>query len=195
MLKDDNHSRRNLVVLSLAIIAVLVGGGSVKGNELTLPLVSISFSNPGNLATLAWIALAWYVYRYYIIHRGVFKKEFTASLFNYNEDSRVKAYINNDINIDSAHTSKGNWEFTIQNLRFKNWRLVGTLQRIDRDKNSTDYGREECITEGDDTQVIGPFMSARILTDCFISTPAASSYLMPHLLWLIAVFLGLINLL
>lgn len=66
--EDPNHTRRSLVVTSTAFIAFSLGGGHIKDNSLSLPLVNIEFAHVWVLAGLAWIGLFWFAFRYWQEH-------------------------------------------------------------------------------------------------------------------------------
>ena len=71
-IEDSNPERRNLAVMSMSIIVFYIGGGSVDGAEgLSLPLVTLHFKNPELLGCLAWIALFWFAFRYFVEYKYV----------------------------------------------------------------------------------------------------------------------------
>lgn len=71
-IEDGSPERRNLVVMSMSIIAFYVGGGTVDGAEgLSLPLVTLHFQNPELLGCLAWIVLFWFAFRYVIEYKYI----------------------------------------------------------------------------------------------------------------------------
>ena len=69
-IEDSNPERRNLVVLSMAIIAFYVGGCEIPASgEIELPLIKLKFTDAYHLAWLVWITLAWFLFRYWITER------------------------------------------------------------------------------------------------------------------------------
>jgi len=65
--EETNPLRRNLVVLSTAIIIFYVGGCEIPSSgEITLPLINLTFTNARHLAWLVWVALLWFLARYWI---------------------------------------------------------------------------------------------------------------------------------
>lgn len=68
---DNNPERRNLILLSMSIVAFHIGKGGVSGDEgLTLPIAKLTFENPLGLAVLALVILSWFAFRYWIEHQN-----------------------------------------------------------------------------------------------------------------------------
>lgn len=66
-IEDSNPERRNLVVLSMAIIAFYVGGCEIPASgDIELPLIKLKFTDAYHLAWLVWITLFWFVFRYFV---------------------------------------------------------------------------------------------------------------------------------
>lgn len=61
---DGNAERRNLTVLSLAIIVYFIAGARPTG-QIGLPLVNVTFSNTYMLVTVVWMMLFWFNFRYW----------------------------------------------------------------------------------------------------------------------------------
>ncbi len=64
-IQDIDPERRNLMVTSLGFIIFYLGEGKMESDKLTLPLVNIEFKNTVFLASMAWIMLFWFVFRYW----------------------------------------------------------------------------------------------------------------------------------
>lgn len=62
---DASPERRNLSVLSLAIIVYYVGGGYVADSSISLPMLNIGFTRPTALVVLLWGTLLWLHFRYW----------------------------------------------------------------------------------------------------------------------------------
>ena len=81
-IEDSNPERRNLVGASLAFIAYFYGGGVFTDGAVTLHVVSIKFAHTGFLTALAWAALFWFFYRYWLLHSGSFRKGFSSEIYD-----------------------------------------------------------------------------------------------------------------
>ena len=63
---DSNPERRNLTVLSLAIIVYYLAGGQFLNGEVNLMLINAKFNNPAMLVVFVWIMLCWFAFRYFV---------------------------------------------------------------------------------------------------------------------------------
>jgi len=79
-LQDSNPERRNLLVLSLSIIVFYLGGGEFTDNNIRLQIVNIHFSKPEVLGCFVWALLAWFAFRYWLVHQGAWTKEYYSDL-------------------------------------------------------------------------------------------------------------------
>ncbi len=68
-IEDSNPERRNLTVLSSAIIIYYLGEGKIQENTLTLEIVNVVFSNTEMLTIIVWVMLGWFTFRYLIENR------------------------------------------------------------------------------------------------------------------------------
>lgn len=57
--------RRNLVLLSAAFIVYYAADGSLDGAAVTVPGISVALGSPEAVGVLAWIALIWFIIRFY----------------------------------------------------------------------------------------------------------------------------------
>jgi hypothetical protein len=74
-IQDTNPERRNLVVLSLAIIIFYLADGSVVGDDLRFLIANIKFNKPDVIAIFIWAALGWFFLRYWQVNRGKYLQE------------------------------------------------------------------------------------------------------------------------
>lgn len=65
MINDSSPERRNLMVLSISIMLFYYAGGHVTSNVVSLPMISVEFSRPEVLVGAIWVALFWFIYRYW----------------------------------------------------------------------------------------------------------------------------------
>lgn len=75
---DNNPDRRNLIMLSLSIIIFYLGGGTLTDNSETvkLQLINVTFQNPQILVYFVWIMLFWFAYRYWLLNRDSWQREY-----------------------------------------------------------------------------------------------------------------------
>jgi|GEM_PF-4238735 len=64
-MEDSNIARRNLMFMSMAIIAYLYAGGQLADGKLTFQIISLQFEAQEKLAHLAWALFFWFWLRYY----------------------------------------------------------------------------------------------------------------------------------
>ena len=67
---DNNPERRNLIVLSLAIIVFYLGEGYLLKEEISFTLINIGFHNQDILVVLIWTLLGWFLFRYIVTNRN-----------------------------------------------------------------------------------------------------------------------------
>lgn len=64
MIQDGVAERRNLVVMSLAIMVYYWAGGEILVDEARLLLVSVKFHNPTVLFIFVWVLFIYFIFRY-----------------------------------------------------------------------------------------------------------------------------------
>lgn len=68
-IQDSSPERRNLTVMSLAIIVYYLAGGQFSEDEVKLLIVNIKFEHPLVLTFFVWIIFAWFYFRYFMSTR------------------------------------------------------------------------------------------------------------------------------
>lgn len=79
-ISESVPERRNLVVLSLAIILFYAAGGNFLDNTLALQVVRIEFSNRNFLRIFVWVSLVWFAYRYWLVQQGTWREGYLNEL-------------------------------------------------------------------------------------------------------------------
>ena len=69
-ISDNNPERRNLTLLSIAIIVFYLAGGYFVGDEIKLIIINVGFHNSDVLGYLVWVMLAWFLFKYWLTSRG-----------------------------------------------------------------------------------------------------------------------------
>ncbi|VVT32437.1 membrane hypothetical protein [Marinobacter salarius] len=94
MIADGHAERRNLTVLSIAIIVYFLGGATLKGHDLNLPMVSITFTNTWVLVVMVWVSLAWFQFRYWQEARANYRRDTNSKIESHAKgDGGLKRYI------------------------------------------------------------------------------------------------------
>ncbi len=65
-IEDNNKERKNLTLLSFAMIVFYLGGGEMVDSTLRLPLINLQFHCAPALGFLAWGVLVWFTFRYWL---------------------------------------------------------------------------------------------------------------------------------
>lgn len=63
---DSNPERRNLVVLSFAIIIFYLSGAKLQDDYLKLAFINVSIEDITSLIIIVWCMLGWFLFRYVI---------------------------------------------------------------------------------------------------------------------------------
>jgi hypothetical protein len=192
-IQDSNPERKNLVLTSVAFIAFFYGGGSFSSSTIRLQVINADFANPEFLGYMAWAMFLWFIYRYWIINRGVFSEAFRLEF----SDMSLKPYIKKhaskvighpliDDNDKGYHVSDMHWEVgavTVSCIYIEN---------VDRETDgrirSYSINKEKSLTKPLRlTSVTGWLVAFRATSDCFINQPSFSSYIVPYVLALSAI--------
>ena len=64
-IEESNPERKNLTILSTAIIVYDIAGGKFKDDVVQFPLVSLTFENRENLSLILLFFLLWFCFRYW----------------------------------------------------------------------------------------------------------------------------------
>ena len=195
--QDSNPERRNLVVTSVAFIAYYYGGGELANNSISLPVVSIRFANTGFIAAMAWAALFWFLYRYWLLHSGEFVKNFASEVYSYHD----KPYIERYAAKRTGRRYAGDKDDSEEGVRLRSLVWGGGCLRapysyitnIRRNKNTGAVESYTSATQGEIrfTDLHGWLIALVVTASCFFRKPSFSNYLMPYLVFVVAVF-GLI---
>ncbi|WP_286262041.1 hypothetical protein [Thalassotalea atypica] len=185
-LQDSNPERRNLSVLALSIIIFFLADGKFTDNTVRLQVINIDFSNPQILVVFVWGLLVWFMFRYWLIHQGEWRKDFYAELsyvpkFFYNKYLTKKFGLTNDYS-RSYHDDR-HWFMFDNNhgnsLKFKHIFKSEANAQLNETK--------DIITLGDKLLL---FLCAIYI---FFRKPSLSGHFVPYFLFLWACGLGVRN--
>ena len=117
---DNNPERRNLTILSLAIVIYYIGEGYLINPQISFTLINVGFKNKEALVVVVWVMLIWFLFRYVVTNRHSHGEDLAKSLLQINMDyAPVRTYlinkgvnINQNVNFDKAtvsFNSNSNW--------------------------------------------------------------------------------------
>lgn len=198
-IQDSNAERRNLTVMSVCFLEYFLADGKLQDSVLKLPVVSVEFHRPTVIATMAWVALFWFVYRYWLGNKGKFKDEFTEEFRRWTLDSSIKMYLAKRIGEKLAEADEAlGWH--IKNLEWSGLYLKANLlyaQNVTRSHNheigsfSYPNGNSPRAIKIDD--FTGLRVSLASVLRCFAVNPSFSSYIIPYTLFIAAVIGGALS--
>lgn len=191
-IEDSNPERRNLVVLSMAIIAFYVGGCEIPPTgEIELPLIKLKFTDAYHLAWLVWIMLCWFLFRYWVAHHHMIEdlinqelheKRYGLSLFTRTIKWRLKIPPNVSAgNVHFVRYAHGNTSHLC---------LVDPIDPDDPqeyDESDRRHAIQPSVRDGFRLRLI-------LLVACvklFFTYPSLTAYYIPYILALTAIALGL----
>lgn len=169
---DNNPERRNLTVLSVAIIVYYLAGGKFLDGEVNLMLINATFSNPSMLIAFVWVMLCWFLFRYMVTNRR---------------------YYGDSLQQDRRNTNL-NFQFVTEYIRQHH----ESIANMDLSKVNiySDTNGSWFMDSPHRTRLIG-FTGFRIKINYFFKTllthRGASDYYTPYLLFFWATGLGIYN--
>jgi len=194
-MQDSDPERRNLMVTSIAFIAYFYAGGSFPESNVRLQVINAEFSQPEILALIAWSTFCWFIYRYWVTHRG----NFIASFSNEFTEIREKLYIINFLNKElkqTLHINEPNNEYYASNLRWVGGSVVATCNYASITRNPE--GKIVSSSSGGGIHnrapkyikfkgIKGWFLVFRATLSCIIKQPSFSNYVVPYFLSFLAI--------
>lgn len=191
MIADGHAERRNLTVLSIAIIIYFLGGASLKGHNLSLPMVSITFTNTWVLVVMVWVSLAWFQFRYWQEARAKYRGGTVSKIESHAKgDEGLKRYIQKE----SGH--KDREDIVISIMKFKrspSKTATWSATYSQRNKNSPSTGSKGSNTIDFDG-LRGKLSIIRFHLKLFRLEGSILAYWSPFILSAVAWILGAYNL-
>ena len=201
-IRDSDPERRNLVVTSLAFIVYYYAGGSFPDKSIRLQVINVDFSHPYILGVIAWVALFWFIYRYWLTHQGSFISGYSAELSNYLYEPYVKNYVSTKSNQVFVTDNDEKEGYYLKSLRWQSARVVSDCIFVTNITRNKTGGIPSYQSNPDDernftikyTDFYGWVVVLRATANCFIKQKSFSSYLVPYLLAVLAIMGALIKL-
>ncbi|MDO3388251.1 hypothetical protein QWI17_20560 [Gilvimarinus sp. SDUM040013] len=199
-IQDSSPERRNLLLISLSFIVFILGGASTPTDEVRLQVISVSFSRPEVLIVIAWLLFFWFLYRYWVVNRSVFSKEFREEINRMRDKRFFRSFIEDSIGHPLAPQvavkQPKETGMIIEWLRWhegclKAFVMEKALNRQDlgsiQGQGPVDGGLRETVSL---SGFKGWSVALRLVVACIIEQPSFSSYIAPYFLALFAIVLG-----
>ncbi|HCH5334032.1 TPA: hypothetical protein N2934_004382 [Vibrio parahaemolyticus] len=187
-ISDNNPERRNLVVLSISIILYFLAGGSITDENIRLQVVNVTFSKPEVLVKFVWLLLFWFIYRYWLNHKGSWKEGFYSEAQCQLVNKHFYSYLVKKFDLGDDYS--------------KSWYPDKHWVRLSTDPLTSSFSfshtcKADVGASGQqkhESRKVDCFMD-RVLVGAvtavtFLREPSLSMYFMPYLFALIAIVLG-----
>ncbi len=167
---DNNPERRNLTVLSLAIIVYRLADGHLLNKEMSLTLINIGFENQQALIFIMWFALVWFLFRYVVTNRKTHGRLLEGSWVEVDMDNAlVKRYLQG------------------KNQKVENYKLSKSRIHVDNAYNWQFTASQRTIPL---VGFVGYFIIKLYLLKIVLKHRATTDYYTPYILFTVAVYLG-----
>lgn len=192
-IQDSDPERRNLVVTSLAFIAYFYAGGSFQDNSIRVQVVNLNFSNTTFLGGMAWILLFWFLYRYWLTHKNKFVEGFKSEYPAYFHKKRSIAFVERNsgktfikpFETEGYCFNRFKIEDGVPTLKYS---YTTDIQWDEKNEKITQRSVKNGAERGEVklNNLRGYLLMLRNAIVCCIDSPSFSSYLVPYILFLMA---------
>ncbi|WP_309046012.1 hypothetical protein [Marinobacter sediminicola] len=196
--QDSNPERRNLSITSLAFIVYFFAGGRFEESKVTLNVINANFERPFILAAIAWLALFWFIYRYWLVHSGDFSSNFTREFSAWSNKPCFRKFaerkMGKEFPIDKEegyHIANVNWK---KGRVVLGWVYASNITR-DEQQKIVSYSQSRDSENGDlcITGFRGWLIAIRETAKCCLINRSFSEYLVPYLLAALAIIGGILD--
>lgn len=190
--QDANPERRNLSLTSLAFIVYFYAGGRFDESEVTLSVINASFDRPLVLAVIAWLALFWFIYRYWLVHSGDFSSNFTREFSTWSNEPCFRKFAERkegkrfpEDQEEGYHVANVRWA---RGRVVLDWIYASDIKRDEQGKIGS-FSRMPDAEDGElnVTGLRGWFIAIRETAKCCLINRSFSEYLVPYLLAAMAI--------
>lgn len=197
--QDSNPERRNLSITSLAFIIFFFAGGRFEESKVTLSVINANFERPLILAVIAWLALFWFIYRYWLVHSGDFSSNFAKEFSAWSSKFCFRKFAERKMGATFAiDKTEG---YLVANIKWKKGRVVlgwvyaSNITR-DEQQNVFSYSKDPGGENGElsVTGFRGWLIAIRETFRCCLVNRSFSEYLVPYLLAALAIMSGILDL-
>ncbi len=189
-IQDPDPERRNLTVTSIAFIAYFYAGGSFPDASVRLQVVNANFSRPMVLGVIAWVALIWFIYRYWQSHNGKYSIEFDKEFSRWQHMEYIETCVSKSIGKRIVADSEEGYH--VIGLRWQGWCVNADIMYASNLKRNREGKFASCAGKKEEdtiklTNITGWFIALRATTECIIKYPSFSNYIVPYILAFLAV--------
>lgn len=183
---DSSPEKRNLSVLSLAIIIFFAAEARFLDNEVKLIVINVELHKPEVLKYFIWSMLFWFAFRYWLINRGQFTKDY----FNELAQTPTKInfrYFNERLNLGLNNQDRKNHicEIITPSKRIRDVTFSYHQQTEKRPK--VNQKKQKVSNFKDYLHLL------KISLWALCTKPSLSGYFVPYILFCAALTLGFIN--
>jgi len=187
-MSDGNPERRNLVLLSVAIILFHLADGGFIDKKLKLPFINIQFDNFEILGSFIWILLFWFLLRYWQTTKGNFTTEFRSELSDVSSKSFIMMmYIKFKRNLHYKKIN-GYESIYLQPVSESNYKIVLSNKILEGEikKGKVTKVTKKVAFEEKESILLNNFIGKTILLLTKIETaivrPSFNAYIMPYII-------------
>ena len=189
MLHDGLAERRNLMVTSLLFIAYFYGEGVIRGDSLKFPMVNVEFTHTGFLVFFAYSLFIWFIYRYWLAARGLFKTDFRKQ---YLKNSKTKSYLRKYAGTQYVLTK---FSPAVPSDEVKNMVITTELVQIRYPHTGISFNFLVHVTKNDQLvsstsstpiEIRGKWIRLRLVLSAITIQSAFTDYVIPYILAIVA---------
>ncbi len=198
--EDSSPERRNLIVTSLGFIAFSFAGGEFNDGTVQLEVINATFKHTETLTALVWVIFAWFIYRYWLAHRGKFKNDFRQELRQYAHSKYLTEYVNENENQNLISDNEDGYrafDAWWQNATIKlEVQYTGKVSRsADGRISSYEHPKTPKPIKHVCLQGFKGWTAGLLVTiECMFNKPSFSGYIVPYILAFIAILGGVFRL-
>lgn len=195
-IQDSNAERRNLCLLSLAIIIFYLGDGKLTDEIVRFQVVNIQFDRPEILVYFVWVLILWFALRYWQTHRHKPKQSFKEDIESISNSKLMILYAKKEFNLPYNEIHGFN-AVSLSILNSK-WRI--RCQRV-LDADLDEQGKFKVIKGTDWTEskeitgIKGSALKILLRLHAIATKPGVSAYTVPYVLFFMALLMPLIEVL
>lgn len=198
---DQNPERRNLLISSLGFLLYFLAGGSLADDVVRIQLINLKFENPTIFVVFAWIILFWFLFRYWLLHSGKFKRDFRGELQLFFDDQIIKKEVERQLGASISRDDKEGPH--IGDIKVKKGTLeirIVWAQKVERKKDTGRIGPIYSLNKKNNPQTIlfsglrGRWAAVKVFMRCFFGYPSFSNYAIPYLAFFAVVVAAVLSL-
>lgn len=179
---DSNPERRNLTILSLAIIIFYCADGEISDDRIRLLVVNMEFGKDEFLQYFLWIILFWFFFRYRLTNREKFKENYLEEITKAPNKIHIN-YYNKLFELDLDLKNIKNHIFEVKTNK-NNGNIEFQYHQMTAGNNNHNSKRHIASSFSDYVHIM------KLSIWALLNKPAISGYFVPYLLFFGAIILG-----